>query len=364
MWHSEPVRQQTFARSADKTMHALFKTWLVNDAFGDPGLYVDFCDERRALLFDLGDIARLMPRQLMRLSHVFVTHTHMDHFSGFDQLLRVMLGRKSGIVIFGGPNFIAQVEHKLSAYTWNVVHRYEVELVIDAREIGVNGAGQRALFSSRRRFAREDGASFERSDDLVHDEAAFRVRGRFVDHDVPCLAYVIEEKAHVNVAKDRLAELGVSSGAWLGKLKHAVLTGTPDDVPIQVQWRDRYGEHAMTRQVGDLRHLILDIVPGQRIGYLTDLRYTEPNVETLSQLMHNVDVLFIESVFLDEDKAHGLRKNHLTARQAGLVARRVGARSVVPFHFSPRYEGRSAALIAEVQAAWSGTPSVVGEGPG
>jgi ribonuclease Z len=345
-------------------MHALFKSLLVNDAFGDPGLYVDFCDERRALLFDLGDIARLMPRQLMRLSHVFVTHTHMDHFSGFDQLLRVMLGRKTGIVMFGGPNFLAQVEHKLSAYTWNVVHRYEVELVIDAREIGVNCAGQRALFSSRRRFAREAGASFERSDDVVHDEAAFRVRGRFVDHDVPCLAYVIEEKARINVAKDRLAALGVSSGAWLGKLKHAVLTGAPDDAPIQVQWRDRYGEHAMTRQVGELRHLILDIVPGQRIGYVTDLRYTEPNVETLSQLMHNVDVLFIESVFLDEDKAHGLRKNHLTARQAGLIARRIGAGAVVPFHFSPRYEGRSAALIAEVQGAWSGTPSLVGEGPG
>jgi ribonuclease Z len=333
-------------------MHALFNPWLVNDAFGDPGLYVDFCDERRALLFDLGDIARLRPGQLMRLSHVFVTHTHMDHFSGFDHLLRVMLGRKAGIVMFGEPNFLIQVEHKLSAYTWNVVHRYEGELVIDAREIGVDGGGQRALFSSRRRFAREAGPSFERSDDVVHNEATFRVRGRFVDHDIACVAYVIEEKARVNVAKDRLAALGVSTGAWLRELKHAVLTGAPDEAPIQVRWRDRHGEHAMTRQVGELRHLILDIVPGQRIGYVTDLRYTEPNVETLSQLMHDVDLLFIESVFLDEDKAHGLRKNHLTARQAGLIARRIGARAVVPFHFSPRYEGRSAALIAEVQAAW------------
>ena len=344
-------------------MHALFKPSLVNDAFGDPGLYVDFCDERRALLFDLGDIARLLPRHLMRLSHVFVTHTHMDHFSGFDHLLRVMLGRKAGIVMFGGPNFLTQVEHKLGAYTWNVVHRYEVELVIDAREIGVDGGGQRALFSSRRRFAREAGASFERADDVVHNEATFRVRGRFVDHDIPCVAYVLEEKARVIVAKDRLAALGVSTGAWLRELKHAVLTGAPDETPIQVQWRDRHGEHAMTRQVGELRHLILDIVPGRRIGYVTDLRYTEPNVETLSQLMHDVDLLFIESVFLDEDKSHGLRKNHLTARQAGLIARRIGARAVVPFHFSPRYEGRSAALIAEVQAAWSATSVLDDERP-
>jgi ribonuclease Z len=200
-------------------MHGLFKPWLVNDAFGDPGLYVDFCDERRALLFDLGDISRLLPRHLMRLSHVFVTHTHMDHFSGFDHLLRVMLGRKAGIVMFGGPNFLAQIEHKLSAYTWNVVHRYEVELVIDAREIGVDGGGQRALFPSRRRFVREAGPSFERSDDVVHDEATFRVRGWFIDHDIPCVPYVLEEKARVNVAKDRLSALGVSTGAWLRELR-------------------------------------------------------------------------------------------------------------------------------------------------
>ena len=332
-------------------MHALFEPRLVNDAFGDPGLYVDFRDERRALLFDLGDITRLRPRQLMRLSHVFVTHTHMDHFCGFDHLLRVMLGRKAGIVMFGGPNFLEQIEHKLRAYTWNVVHRYEVELVIDVREMGVGWGGQRALFSSRTRFAREAGTSFEGSDDVLHEEATFRVRGRFVDHDIPCVAYVIEEKARVQVAKDALAALGVSAGSWLRDLKHAVLTGAPDEAPIQMLWRDRYGEHAMTRQVGELRHLILAVVPGPRIGYVTDLRYTESNIETLSQLMHDVDLLFIESVFLDEDKSHGLRKNHLTAHQAGLIALRIGARAVVPFHFSPRYEGRSDALIAEVQAA-------------
>ena len=64
-------------------MRYLFEPRLVNDAFGDPALYVDFRDERRALLFDLGDISVLPPRKLMRLSHVFVTHTHMDHFAGF-----------------------------------------------------------------------------------------------------------------------------------------------------------------------------------------------------------------------------------------------------------------------------------------
>src|SRR5215831_16180598 len=335
-------------------MRCLFEPRLVNEAFGDPGLYVDFRDERRALLLDLGDITALPPRKLMRLSHIFVTHTHMDHFSGFDHYLRVVLGRKDSVTVLGGPGFADQVEHKLRAYTWNVVHRNEVELKIDVREIETDGRGVRARFSSRSGFERESCAPLELSDDVLHDEPTFRVRCRFVDHDVPCLAYAVEEKAHVNVAKDRLAAMGVSTGAWLRELKHAVLSGAPDSTPIHVRWRDRDGDHTMNRPAGELRHLVLDIVPGQRIGYVTDLRYTESNVATLTRLLAGVDLLFIESVFLDEDADQAAHKNHLTARQAGAIARRVGAKAVAPFHFSPRYQGREGKLLAEMHAAWCG----------
>lgn len=333
-------------------MRWLFEPQLTNAAFGDPGLYVDFRDERRAMLFDVGDIESLPPRKLMRLSHVFVTHTHMDHFAGFDHLLAVILGRKPRLTLVGGPNFIAQVEHKLRAYTWNVVYRYD-ELVLDVCEIGTDHRGQWARFSSRTNFVRESTSSFVLDGDVVHDEAAFRVRARFVDHDIPCLSYAIEEKAHVNVAKDRLDALGVATGAWLRDLKHAVLSGAPDDTPIELAWRDRGGDHAMTRLVGELRHLILDVSQGQKIGYATDLRYSDANVRTLAELFAGADVLFIECVFLDEDAEHGARKNHLTAGQAGRIARLAGAKAVRPFHFSPRYEGREAELVAQMQAAWS-----------
>ena len=158
----------------------------------------------------------------------------------------------------------------------------------------------------------------------------------------------------IPINKERLVASGLTTGAWLRELKHAVLTGAPDDAPIHVQWRDRKGDHATTRQVGELSRLILDVGPGRRIGYATDLRYSDENVKALSQLMQGVDELFIESVFLDQDSAHGLRKNHLTAAQAGRIARCMGARAVTPFHFSRRYEGRGAELAAEVRAAWSG----------
>jgi ribonuclease Z len=330
----------------------LFEPRLVNDVFGDPGLYLDFRDQRRAILLDIGDIRALAPRSLMRVSHVFVTHTHMDHFAGFDDLLRMVLGRKDRIVYYGGPGIVDQVEHKLRAYTWNVVHRYDMELVIEAREVDAAGSGRSAGFSSRRRFEREEGPSFSMQGDVLHEEATFRVRARFVDHEMPCLAYAIEETAHVHVARDRIRALGVTPGPWLRALKEAVLSGAPDSTPIDIRWRDREGAHEATRTVGELRGVILEVVAGMRVGYATDLRYTEANIAALEALFAGVDRLYIESVFLDEDRDHAARKNHLTARQAGTIAHRVAARSLVPFHFSPRYEGRAADLEAEAIAAW------------
>ncbi|BDB27021.1 ribonuclease Z [Cupriavidus sp. P-10] len=333
-------------------MRPLLQARLVNDVFGDPALFMDFLDERRALLFDLGDITVLMPRELMRVSHVFVTHAHMDHFSGFDHLLRVLLGRKPSIALYGGPGFLAQVGHKLRAYTWNVVHRYDMELVVEATELALDGHLRSARFSSRDRFAGVTGATTEQTDDIVHDETTFRVRAGFVDHGIPCLSYLVEEKVRLGINKARLEASGMTKGAWLRELKHAVLTGVPPDTPMLVQWRDRSGDRAVTRTVGELSRLILDAEPGQRIGYATDLRDTSDNMQALSNLMQGVDQLFIESVFLDEDRAHALRKNHLTAAQAGRIARCIGARAVTPFHFSPRYRSRAAELAGEVRAAW------------
>lgn len=337
-------------------MRSLFQSRLVDPSAGEPGLVASIRDERRALLFDLGLLSSLPPRVLLRVSHAFVTHTHMDHFAGFDHLLAVGLGRTHRVVLHGGPGFVGQVEHKLLAYTWNVVHRYDVPLVVEACEASPEGWRRRARFDSRDGFARSDDATWQTGldDYVLHDEPTFRVRGRFVDHEMPVLAFALEEKARVRVDPRRLADLGVTTGPWLGALKRAVMTGAARDTPIAVRWRDRGGEHGMVRTVAELQPLVLDIVTGQRIGYVTDLRFTEANVEQLHELLADVDLLYIESVFLDEDRAHALRKNHLTARQAGTIARTLRARSVVSFHFSPRYEGRSDELIRELQAAWQG----------
>ena len=339
-------------------MRTTLEPRLLDPTGNESGLVVGLRDERRTLLFDLGEIARLAPRVLLHVTHAFVSHTHMDHFAGFDHLLMLALGRMPRLVLWGGPRFVDQLEHKLRAYTWNVVHRYAVPMTLEVHALEADGSRTHARFDSRSRFERQDDAPDAPSgSDLLLDEPLFAVRARIVDHEMPVLAFAIEEKAQLRVAADRIAAMGLATGAWLRTLKRAVLDGAPDETPIDLAWVDREGAHTARRTVGELRPLVLDTVPGRRIGYVTDLRFTEANVAQLAALLLDADVLHIESVFSDADRDQALRKNHLTATQAGEIARRLRVRKVVPFHFSPRYRGQEEMLRAEVAAAWGGPPA-------
>ena len=86
---------------------------LVNGPEGDPAVYANFKYERRAILFDMGDLHLMSARSLLKLTHVFVSHTHVDHFIGFDQVLRLHLGRGKTLALYGPAGFADHVEAKL-----------------------------------------------------------------------------------------------------------------------------------------------------------------------------------------------------------------------------------------------------------
>jgi ribonuclease Z len=341
-------------------MKPVFHPSLVNEPFGDPAVYVDFLFERRALLFDLGDLRPLATRKLLRVRDVFVSHTHMDHFFGFDWLLRLCLGRESRVRLFGPAGFLDQVEAKLRAYTWNLVENYATDFTLDVTEVLNDTESRAARFRCRHRFRREAETTRVLRDRHLLDEANHTVRFAILDHRIPCLAFALEEKRHVNIRKNVLDEWGLEPGSWLQGFKRALLEGRPEDTPIHAL--SRAGREPREFRLGELAGTIAHVSRGQKVAYVTDVVYHAANAERIVDLARGADQFFIEAVFGEESKARAAEKYHLTARQAGTLARRAGVKFPTPFHFSPIYHDRESLLRDEFERAFRGEWNESGPG--
>ena len=327
-------------------------TWLVqprlvNDPFSDPALFIDFRFGRRALLFDLGDVTALSARELLRVTHAFVSHTHMDHFAGLDRLLRLCLHRTAPLHLIGPAGFPEQVEHKLRAYNWNLLDEDSLDFILTAAEFTASGVGSICEFRAREAFRRRELASPPLAPGMLLDEEEFRIESVVLDHGTACLAFAFQEKLRINVWREGLDLLKLPVGPWLNEAKRTVRRGAPDDSPIRI--RDD-----LSVPLGVLKQHALRSAHGHRIAYVVDAAFHESNIARITELARGADQLFIETAFLDEDAELAAERRHLTAAQAGALAKNAGVSRLVPFHFSRRYIDREDQLRREVEAAWRG----------
>jgi ribonuclease Z len=294
-------------------MRPLLHPTLVNGRTGDPALYIETLFERRAILFDLGDLSVLPARKLQRIEHVFVSHAHIDHFIGFDQLLRVLVGREKTLKLYGPSGFIGNVRHKLQAYRWNLVDRYVSDLALEVIEVGASLDANKARFRLKSAFAAEDMGSGRLTDRTLYREAAFRVVTAVLEHRTPCMAFAIEEADHINVWKSRLQEMGLPIGPWLRELKRAVVEKRPDDDLIEIGTRSSKDVKEMP--LGILRKAIT-VTLGQKVAYVTDAADTPANRAAIVALAQNADLLFIEAAFAQADAQLAAERAHLTTDAA------------------------------------------------
>ena len=317
---------------------------LVNPLEADPGVYLDFRFGRRAMLFDVGDLSPLTPRELLRVSHVFVSHAHMDHIAGFDRLLRLRLHRARPLCIAGPKGFVRQVESRLGAFSWNLLDDTSADFRLTVQEFEGTRIARMAEFCARNAFRRRDLDPPGLPEGVALAEEDLVVETVALDHGIPSLAFALQERLRVNVWKNALDERDLSIGPWLEKAKTAIRSGAPDDHRVKVAGRG-------TLPLGYLRDHVFRIAPGQRVAYVTDAADTQTNRARIMRLARDADHLFIETPFLHDDRDLAMATAHLTARAAGEISHAAGARWVTGFHHSARYADRPGALAAELAQA-------------
>jgi ribonuclease Z len=322
-------------------MSWLVQPRLVNDPFNDPGVYIDFRYGRRAILFDLGDLSPLSSRELLRVSHAFVSHTHVDHMAGFDRLFRLCLHRPSPLILIGPPGFTIQVEHRLRSFTWNLLDENSVDFCLRVMDYDGLRLTKAAEFHAREAFARREIEPPRFPDGVAWAEAEFRIEAAALDHGIPSLAFALREVLQVNVWRGTLTEMGLAPGPWLNEAKHAVRLGQPDSHIVELP-------DGSSMKLGEFRHKAMRIAPGQVVAYVTDAAPHPENRARILKLAQGADQLFIEAVFLQRDRSLAIASRHLTAWEAGDIAREAGVRHVTPFHHSARYLSEPEALRQEL----------------
>lgn len=310
-------------------MRVRLRPRLVNRKDQDPALLVEREGVGDFVLFDCGSIDRIPKSDLLRISHVFVTHTHIDHFVGFDRLLRNTLGSASTISVWGPGGITANVRGKLAAYTWNLIEDGGPTFVVHE----IDGDAITTTRLRLRRGFEVDGEPLTKpvADGVLLVEHQVRVRYATLEHQIPSLGFSIQEEPFASVRADRVRASGLREGPWLKELTaRAHSPAGPDDT------LDVFGSHlALSRLLAEF----VEVRRGRKVTYVTDTVFSERTLASVVWLAGSADDFYCEANYQEADADKAQAYFHLTARQAATFARKARVRRLILFHVSKKYNG-------------------------
>ena len=233
----------------------------------------------------------------MKISRIFVSHFHGDHFLGLPGLIQSMAlnDRKEPLEIYGPAGIVELMKSLLGLGYFKPTF----EVCVEELEPG-------------------ERVEFER----------YSVTCALADHSVPCYAYGIEESPRPGkFNKARALELGVPEGPSFSRLQSGESVTLPDGKVV---------EPSMV--LGAPRK-------GRKLVFSGD---TKP-CDSVSALASGCDLLIHDATAAadNEDKANTY--GHASARQAAALAMNAGVRMLALVHISPRYED-AAPLLEEAKA--------------
>lgn len=299
----------------------------INSPFEDSAFFIRNVYKKTAFLLDCGRIGNISNSEVLSITDVFVSHTHIDHFYGFDRLLRGFVHADSKIRFFGPPGFINNVKGKLAGYTWNLIKNYT--LIIEAVELHEDKI-MGAVFRACEGFVPHN---YERKRELISLGDGFTLDYEFFDHGILVLGFRIREDIHVSVKKDALEQHGYKKGPWISNLK------------AKLRCFDRSGffeiekdGQIIKKSVSELENELIIYTPPQDITYITDIAPTYDNFKKAINFAKESHILMMEAMFLKKDLLHAIKKKHLTLELSKEIFKLSNSKFVHFFHFAPKYE--------------------------
>ena len=243
------------------------------------------------LLVDCGEGTQLQLRKykvkFQRISHIFISHLHGDHYLGLMGLLSSMhlLGRRAPLKVFSprGLEEIIRLQMKISESYFDYTIEF-VELLCD-------------------------------DESLIVDEAAFEVRSFPLRHRLKCSGFVFKEKPLLpNISKEMIHEFKLDIEQIL-QLKHGNSIVSRDGVKVEPE------------------HVLLPVQELKSYAYCSDTIEWDKLVPSI----RNVTLLYHESTFLDAEVKRAAETWHSTASGAARIAVKAEVHRLMLGHYSARY---------------------------
>lgn len=315
-----------------------YKIKQLNSGFDDNAIFLRNVYLKTGVLFDCGRLNSLDNSELLDISNVFISHTHMDHFGGFDRFLRGCLNSGNTVRFFGPEGIIDNVEGKLRSYNWNLIRDYDFTIeVVELAPFTRSGAS----FSARDSFKKN---LFDISNgEAVEIGDGFTLAYEFFDHSITSIGYRLNEPKNISIIKENLDNLGLKPGRWLKELKARLTLGESGQIEVDT---------ADGVKCFDMEYLETNLVEykkPQDVTYITDIAPSSDNIEKAVKFAKNSNLLIIEAVFMEKDAAHSVEKNHLTINLSKKIFIDSGSDFVRFLHFASRYDRFREEFFAELR---------------
>ena len=233
------------------------------------------------------------------LSHILITHGHLDHILGLAGLLSTFMRWETidEMNIYSGKWALDRIHDLL----YDVVLRgVQAPMTLNLHEL-------------------KPGVFFEAGDFSI---TAFPVFHRGSDS----LGFLFEEHSHRPFLPARAEELGVPVGPIRRDLVEGKTVTLADG------------------RMGGPEDVLGPLKPGVRMVHIGDTGRTEDLVAPCQ----GVDALVIESTYMEEEADMAKKYSHLTAKMAAELATKAGVGQLILTHLSRRYREKD--VLAEAQA--------------
>jgi ribonuclease Z len=246
------------------------------------------------MLVDCGEGAQLSLRRqhvkFSRITDVFISHMHGDHFLGLPGLLSTLslheIGGRVRVHIFEeGAQLLSQIMRVVCHET-----TFEIEYDIMSPDGGV----------------------------LIDDDA-LRVTAFPLYHGVPCVGFRFDEKPKLRHLRSDMIKFY--------------------NVPIRELAAIKAGADFVTDdgRVIENSRLTTDADPAMSYAYCSDTMFDT----RVADSVRGVHTLYHEATYANDQVQNARRRAHSTAAQAAEIARLAGVQQLVLGHYSKRYDDMS-----------------------